>query len=79
MKKIWIHLKDVEKKLLSVGARTASGERGQFSAIFRMACNFASELVCPPPHSIQELNVFGHQKHVASRPVSVLGVFTEKL
>ena len=73
---------DVEKKLLSDGsfspARTVSGEGGQFFNIFGMTSNFASELVWPPPHSIQELNVFEHQKHVVSRPGCAMWCFHRK-
>ena len=79
---MWVHLKAVGKKLLSDGAfgptRTVSGEGGQFFDIFGMTSTFASELVCPPTQSIQYLNVFGHQKHVVSRPGVWYVVFSPK-
>ena len=79
---MWVHLKAVGKKLLSDGAfgpgRTVFGEGGQFFDIFGMTSNFASELVWSPWHSIQELNVFEHQKHVVSRPGCAMCCFHRK-
>ena len=40
--------------------------------------NFCKSVGMPTPQSIQELNVFGHQKHVASRPGVWYVVFSPK-
>ena len=37
--------------------------------------NFGRKWACPSEGPTQELNEFGHQTHVASRPVSVFGAF----
>ena len=37
--------------------------------------NFGRQWACPSSGPTQDLNEFGHQTHVASRPVSVFGAF----
>ena len=40
-----------------------------------MSPNFGTQWACPSYDPTQDLNEFGHQTHVASRPVSVFGAF----